>query len=78
MTQAEILTEIRRLPLEEQVGVIQFTAHIVQRRLQLQPEAVGESQLLPLEEAAELLLDDYLNDEELTAFAALDGEPVHG
>jgi hypothetical protein len=29
-------------------------------------------------EAAQLLLQDYLEDEELTAFTALDGEAFHG
>ncbi|MEM7537770.1 MAG: hypothetical protein AAF639_36705 [Chloroflexota bacterium] len=32
---------------------------------------------LPLDEAAKLLLDDYENDEELTAFTALDGDDIH-
>jgi len=30
-----------------------------------------------MEMAASLLLDDYLHDEELTAFTALDAEPFH-
>ncbi|MBC8116221.1 MAG: hypothetical protein H7062_17680 [Candidatus Saccharimonas sp.] len=30
-----------------------------------------------LSDAANLLLDDYANDTELTSFTVLDGEPVH-
>ena len=77
MTQAELLTEFRELPVDEQFDVIQAAVQIVQQRLQPSPEAINETGPLPMGEAAELLLNDYLNDKELTIFAALDGEPFY-
>ncbi len=37
----------------------------------------NQSERQKLAEAAQLALDDYKNDKELTAFTALDGEPFY-
>ena len=67
MSTIDILTEIKRLPMSDQLMVVEKTLHAV--RLEEQREKMRK--------AADVVLDDYLNDPELTAFTALDGEEVY-
>lgn len=67
MSAIDILTEIKRLPTADQLMLVEKTLHAM--RLEEQREKMRK--------AAELVLDDYLNDPELTAFTALDGEEVY-
>ncbi len=50
-----------------------FVSRITIHALQRQDAQIKHSQLA---KAAQLMLQDYSNDEELTSFTALDGEPV--
>lgn len=51
---------------------------MVQRQQELEQMQVEmQNSYSSMAEAAQYLLDDYMNDEELTAFTALDGEPIH-
>jgi len=79
MTQAQILYEFSKLPLSEQLEVIQAAFRITVQQFQKAPPAQTASpqDQLSLADAATFLLDDYLTDPELTAFQALDGEPFY-
>lgn len=66
MTQAQILYEFSQLPLSQQLEV-EAVAHPVN----------GGYESNQLATAADALLADYLEDQELTSFTALDGEPLY-
>lgn len=75
MTAAEILGEIKQLPLQEQSRIYEALRGLVSRQ-------VGSSEAeFPtqndLARAARALRSDYESDAELTAFTALDGEDFH-
>jgi hypothetical protein len=62
----EIMRNVNRLPLSQQMLVAERIIHSVRQREQLSLEA-----------AAERLYEDYLTDERLTAFTTLDREDFH-
>lgn len=68
MTNTKIVEEINRLPLAEQI----FIVEIVLKNIRLKNENTPS-----LAEGARALLHDYENDKELTAFTALDGEDFY-
>ena len=78
MTHAEILEEIKKLSLKERLDVIDAAIHLLRDEL-----AWREHPLTPqdrtrlLSQAADVLLQDYEADSELTSFTALDGEDFH-
>jgi len=65
--QHRALKEIAR---QEKRSLSDLLREMVDRQL-------AERKLLALEAAAQILQSDYLNDPELTAFSALDGEDFH-
>jgi len=67
MSAIDILTEIKRLPMSDQLMVAERTLHAVRI----------EEIRMRMREAAERLKHDYETDEELTAFTALDGEDFY-
>lgn len=67
MRTLEIIKEIRRLPVEKRIYVIEKTIHSI--RKQEETNQLGK--------AAEILLMDYKSDKELTAFANLDFEEFY-
>lgn len=78
MTQAQLLNEFSQLSLPQQLEVIQGALHIMAQQFRsLQPHTNGHEDQKRLEEAANLLLADYMEDKELTSFTALDGEPFY-
>jgi hypothetical protein len=79
MTQVEILREIKRLSLTEQLSIMEFLLKTVREQLPASAllAARPEIKKLPLAEAAALLKEDYVADAALTAFTALDGEGFH-
>jgi hypothetical protein len=78
MTQAQLLNEFSQLSLPQQLEVIQAALRIVAQHVQIvEQRPNGSDERKRLEEAANLLLDDYTNDKELTSFTALDGEPFY-
>jgi hypothetical protein len=78
MTQAQLLREFSQLPLQQQIELVQAALGIIGQRVQgVQPDKNGHSAHKPLAEAANLLLADYMEDEELTSFTTLDGEPFY-
>lgn len=74
MTPAQILGEIRQLPLDEQSQIYEALKALV---LQVGPSVVTENSQSKLAAAARALCSDYKSDSELTAFTALDGEDFH-
>ncbi|MFN8444941.1 MAG: hypothetical protein U0175_29415 [Caldilineaceae bacterium] len=78
MTQTQLLNEFRQLSLQQQIEVIQAAMRILAEQFQLvEPRVNGSKVHKPLAEAANLLLEDYLEDSELTSFSTLDGEPLY-
>ena len=68
MTTVQIIGEINKLSFSERISVIENALKSI--RL----EAKRKSNM---KNAAKLLLDDYLNDKELTAFSSLDFETFY-
>jgi hypothetical protein len=63
MTATQIVTEINKLTVSERILIIENTL----KNLRFQSK-----EKLSMKKAAKLLLNDYLNDSELTAFTSLD------
>ena len=63
MTATQIVSEINKLTVSERILVIENTL----KNLRFQSK-----ETLSMKKAAKLLLNDYLNDSELTAFTSLD------
>lgn len=67
MSAVDILSEIKKLPMSEQLFVVEKALRII--RL--------EERRDQMRQAADSLRNNYLNDPELTIFTTLDSEPVH-
>jgi hypothetical protein len=67
MSAIDILTEIKRLPISDQLMVVEKTLHT------MRVEEIRSR----MREAAQRLKHDYETDKELTAFTALDGEDFY-
>jgi hypothetical protein len=63
----QILREINSLPLLQKMLVVEKVICSIRK----------EEEKMSLEEAADSLYNDYINDKDLTAFAALDGEDFY-
>jgi len=64
MKTSDLIKELNLLPMRKRIYVIERTIHSMRTN-----EEKGD-----MKKAVELLLPDYLNDEELTVFTALDFE----
>lgn len=67
MSAFDLISEIRKLPVSEQMLVVERTVHSIR---------VAETQKR-MRHAANLLYDDYATDPELTAFTVLDTQDFH-
>lgn len=67
MSTVDILSEIKKLPLSEQLLIVEKALRVI--RL--------EERRDQMRQAAGILHNDYLNDAQLTALTALDSEPVY-
>jgi hypothetical protein len=67
MGTSEIISEINKLPVSQRLTLIELTIKNIRQ----------EEKKQRLSAAAELVLDDYLNDPELTAFTSLDHEDFY-
>jgi hypothetical protein len=65
---AVLLKEIDSLPLRYYKEVVNFVEYIKEKKIK---------ETLSMEKIAEMAADDYRNNEELTAFCALDGEDFY-
>ena len=61
---------IERLAQKQSSSVSEIVRNMIDAQLRVENERL-------LREAAESLRDDYLNDPELTAFSAIEGDPFH-
>lgn len=78
MTQAQILYEFSQLPLSQQLEVVQAAMRLIAQQVEAVAHPVnGGYESNQLATAADALLADYLEDQELTSFTALDGEPLY-
>jgi hypothetical protein len=68
MTATQIISEINKLPMSERISIIENTL----KNLRIQSK-----KRLDMKKASKLLLNDYLNDKELTAFSSLDFEDFY-
>ena len=64
MGTSEIISEINKLPVSQRLTLIELTIKKIRE----------DEKKKQLTAAAELVLDDYLNDPELTVFTSLDRE----
>lgn len=73
-----ILDELSRLPIPEQLTIIETALLRIREELQQagRPSVLADRRQ-QLARAAEALLPDYIEDAELTAFTALDGEDFY-
>ena len=78
MTQAQLLHEFGQLAMPQQLDLLQNALRLMQESAPAGSQSsIGVPVKQSLSDAAQLLFDDYANDEELTSFTALDGEPIH-
>jgi hypothetical protein len=78
MTQAQILYEFSQLPLPQQLEVVQAAMQLIAQQVEVVTQPAKEShESKQLAMAANALLIDYQEDQELTSFTTLDGEPFH-
>ena len=75
MTTTEIASELQRLPTVERLKVVEQVMQQLQKEFAKANYAPSER--AGLNHAAEVLLEDYTRDPELTAFTALDGDSFH-
>lgn len=67
MATKELLAEINKLSVDERIELIEDALRSIR----------ATTQNRRMEEAVDLLLADYQNDKELTAFSSLDGEDFY-
>jgi len=67
MSTIDILLAIKKLPMSDQLLVVEKALHSI-RLAERQDQ---------MRQATDIVRNDYLNDPELTAFTALDGESVY-
>ena len=72
MTQSEMLYEFKQMSIHQQLEMLRSALEIIEERIS--PLQNTDDSKLPLREAAQLMLEDYTSDPELTAFTSLDGE----
>ena len=78
MTQSQILYEFSQLPLQQQLEVVQAAMQLIAQQVEAVVQPVnGHHGVNSLAVAANALLADYQEDQELTSFTALDGEPFY-
>ena len=66
-----VMLKLKQLPIVQQQEVLNFVEFLEIK------SSKRAARISELEAAAELLISDYENDEELTAFTVLDGEDFH-
>jgi hypothetical protein len=77
MTHVEILKELQDLPVADHLSIVELTVHQLRDELANTGGGSAEGIDARLVRAAEALHADYSSDKELTAFTALDGDPLH-
>lgn len=78
MTQTQILYEFSQLSLQQQLEVVQAAMQLIAQQVEVVVQPMnGHHAANSLAVAANALLADYQEDQELTCFTALDGEPFY-
>lgn len=79
MTKEQVMNELSNLSVEERLSIVESLAHDLKseiRMSQLERQS-DEEKKKRLSEGAKIMLNDYLNDKELTVLTALDYEDFH-
>jgi len=77
MIEQKILDELRKLTNNERLAIIEATLDMIRKDLKEAEKTSKDERKQKLTEAANMLLADYMLDEELTAFKSLDCEDFH-
>ena len=78
MINQKILDELRKLNNDERLSIIGATLEMIRNDLQTSRKTRKlNERKQKLTEAANMLLEDYISDKELTAFKSLDSEDFH-
>ncbi|MDH4128046.1 MAG: hypothetical protein OEV44_04795 [Spirochaetota bacterium] len=80
MTKEQVMNELSNLSVEERLSIVESLTHDLKSEImmsQLKRQS-NEERRKRLSEGAKIMLNDYLNDKELTALTALDHEDFHG
>ncbi len=72
MNTVQIINAVKQLSLKEKLHIIELIFKEIHKEDMISPQDEEKRR-----EAAKLLLDDYKNDQELTAFTALDGDEYY-
>lgn len=74
---AEVVRELQTWPIEERLQVAEELLRLIRSEVSTGTPARRSAVRRKMKQAASALLSDYANDEELTAFTALDGDDFH-
>jgi hypothetical protein len=78
MVEQRIIDELKKLTNIERLAIAEAALDMIHRDMQKSHYITDlNERKRRLTEAAKALLDDYMNDDELTAFTALDSEDFH-
>jgi CHASE3 domain sensor protein len=77
MIERKILDELRKLTNNERLAIIEATLDMIRKDLKEVEKTSKDERKQKLAEAANMLLADYMSDEDLTAFKSLDCEDFH-
>jgi hypothetical protein len=77
MSVNQIIQLAKQLPAMEQLAIAEALLQSVIAQQKMYPDPVIDDQQTSMSIAAEALLNDYTNDEELTIFTQIDGDPVY-
>jgi hypothetical protein len=73
----QILDELKKLNNNERLTIIEATLGMIRKDLKESEKASKDERKQKLVKAANMLLADYMSDDELTAFKSLDCEDFH-
>ena len=77
MIEQKILDELRKLNNTERLAIIEATLDMIRKDLKEAEKTSKDERKQKLAKAANMLLADYMLDEDLTAFKSLDCEDFH-
>jgi len=77
MTKTDILEEIRKLPAEERLGIVESALHQLREQFLARGSDSRTERRERLSIAADALKTAYETDSELTAFTTLDSDDFH-
>lgn len=77
MTEREIIEQLKKLTPAERLSVVEATLRSIREELPQVQETLKRADKKRMAAAAEALLQDYTQGDDLTSFTALDSEDFH-